>query len=375
LKAWAVPLIVLSLAPGCALLVGLEDKELGLPDAAPPDGGTPDTGATLEDAGATLETIATQQDRPMDLAVDATHVYWINEGGQLQRRGKGSAAVPETMATGLSAPRWIAVDGQYAFWCAANTPERRNDAGILSSQILIGRVDKARPGQPEAISSGALSGFRLLALFDGYKTDADAGTLPDRFLFSAYSQASNSDSIRRYFRAGGDEAVQANNQDGVSAMTVDETNVYWAVRQSRTLRGRSKLDGNPAPTNFATLPDIATDLAVDPTHVYALLASGAVYRMPKAPPNTLELVAQGPAGGQRLALDGTEVYFTVAIEGDPDGRVYTAPKMPSGKPPTLLADRQGEPRGIAVDQDPVSKKKSVYFVARSEGAVKRVSVR
>jgi hypothetical protein len=371
LKAWAFPLIVLPLAPACALLVGLEDKELSLADAAPdprpPDGATPD-------AGATLEAIATQQDRPMDLAVDATHVYWINEGGQLRRRGKGSAAVPETMAAGLATPRWIGLDGQFAFWCAANTPQLKDDAGVPSRQILIGRVDKARPGQPESISGGVFDGFRRLALFDGYKTLGDAGAQSDEVLFSAYSQASNNDSIRRYSRTGSTETVLANNQDGVSAITVDETNVYWAVRQSRTLRGRAK-EGNPSPTNFATLSDIATDLAVDPTHVYALLASGAVYRMPKAPPNTLELVAQGPAGGQRLALDGTEVYFTVAIEGDPDGRVYTAPKMPSGKPPTLLADRQGEPRGIAVDQDPVSKTKSVYFVARSEGAVKRVFVR
>jgi len=370
LKAWAIPVFVLSFAPACALLVGLEDKELGLPDATT----DPTPADAAGDAGAAFETIATQQDRPMDLAVDATHVYWINEGGQLRRRGKGSAAVPETMAMGLSSPRWIAVDGQYAFWCAANTPQLKDDAGIPSRQILIGRVDKTRPGQPEEIFSGGFDGLRRLALFDGYKTLGDAGTQSDGFLFSAFSQASNNDSIRRYSRTGGNDSTLANNQDGVSAITVDDTNVYWAVRQTRTLRGRVK-EGNVPPTNFATLSDITTDLAVDPTHVYALLASGAVYRMPKAPPNTLELVTQGPAGGQRLALDGTEVYFTVAIEGDSDGRVYTAPKNPSTRPPTLLADRQGEPRGLAIDQDPATKKKSVYFVARSEGAVKRVFVR
>jgi hypothetical protein len=345
----------------------LEDKELGVPDAAPTQ---PDAAA---DAGAAFETIATQQDQPMDLAVDATHVYWINEGGQLRRRGKGSAAVPETMAMGLSAPRWIAVDGQYAFWCAANTPQLKDDAGTPSRQILIGRVDKTRPGQPEEIFGGAFDGFRRLALFDGYKTPGDAGAQSDGFLFSALSQASNNDSIRRFSRTGGNETTVANNQDGVSAITVDDTSVYWAVRQSRTLRGRPK-DGNVAPTNLATLSDIATDLAVDPTHVYALLASGAVFRMAKAAPNNLELVTQGPAGGQRLVMDASEVYFTVAIEGDPDGRVYTAPKSPSTKPPTLLAGRQGEPRGLAIDQDPATKKKSVYFVARSEGTVKRVFV-
>lgn len=363
--------LVALVAPACALVVGLEDKERAVTDA-----GSGDDAANGE-AGAIVETLATQQDRPTSLALDATHVYWVNEGGQLRRRAKGPTAVPETMAQGLASPRWIAVDGQYAFWAATNSPQVKNDAGAPARQTIVGRVDKTRPNQPEEIYGGDFNGnVRLLALFDGYgASGSDAATASDGFVFTVFSQSSNNDAVRRYARTGnGNETNLAQNQDGVSALAADETRLYWAVRQSRELRARLK-DGNVQPERLATLPDIATDLAVDPGFVYALLANGAVYRVDKSRPDALERVTQAPAGGQRLAVDDARVYFTIGIDGDANGQVYTALKLPGSDPPTLLASFQGEPRGVAVEQDPVTKRKSVYFVARSEGTLKRVPLR
>ena len=368
MRALRLALLVLA-APACALVVGLEDKERAGADAS--DGAT-----SAEGGGSAVETLATQQDHPTSLALDATHVYWVNEGGQLRRRAKGPTAVPETMAQGLATPRWIAVDGQYAFWAATNAPQVKNDAGAPARQIIVGRVDKTRPNQPEEIYGGDYNGnVRLLALFDGYgASGSDAASASDGFIFTVFSQSSNNDAVRRYARTGNsNETNLAQNQDGVSALAADETRLYWAVRQTRELRARLK-DGNVQPDRLATLPDIATDLAVDPAFVYALLANGAVYRVDTSRPDSLERVTQAPAGGQRLAVDDARVYFTIGIDGDANGQVYTALKSPGGDPPTLLASFQGEPRGVAVEQDPLTRKKSVYFVARSEGSVKRVAL-
>jgi hypothetical protein len=323
-----------------------------------------------------VETLATQQDRPVDLALDATHVYWVNEGGEVRRRAKGPAATAETMVTGLSSPRWIGVDGQYVFWVATNVPRVRNDAGAPVRQMLVGRVDKTKPNQPEDINNGDSEGnMRQLALFDGYgSAGRDAGFASDGVLYTVYSNSSNNDTVRRYARTGNSNETQfVQNQDGVSALAVDEDSVYWTVRQSRELRVRGKGDGEPV-EKMGTLPDVATDLAVDPSYVYALLANGAVYRANKQQPESLEQVTQAPPGGQKLSVDDASVYFSIAIDGDPNGRVYTAPKVPSAAAPKLLASGQGEPRGVAVEQDPATRVKTLYFVARSEGAVKRIAL-
>jgi hypothetical protein len=365
------------LAQACALVLGLEDKELGedladasSQDAQPPDGTLPD-GAAADAAVAPV--FAGQQDRPIDVAVDSTHVYWINEGGQLRRKSKGAQAAVETMAEGLATPRWMASDSRFVFWVAANDP--RSDAGRVT---LVGRVAKDKSVAVQSLVDDSSQAYRQITVFDGYPfagdASVDAATVPDNNVFTVFTYGNgNDDEVRAYGRVnGGLQYSLGRNPDGISAIVADDVNLYFAVRQGKALRRRAKGNTGAPPDAVTAFSEVVVDLAVDPTHVYALLVNGAVVRVPKAGAAGPELVAQGKPGGQRLTLDDTNVYFTSSVEGDGDGRVYAAPKRPGAL--TVLAGGQRDPRGIAVESDPVTRARTVTVAVRGEGAVKRVLV-
>lgn len=365
------------LAQACALVLGLEDKELGedLADASSQDARVPD--GTLPDGAAADAAVApvfaAQQDRPIDVVVDSTHVYWINEGGQLRRKSKGAQAAVETMADGLATPRWMASDSRFVFWVAANDP--RSDAGRVT---LVGRVAKDKSAAAQALVDDSSQAYRQIAVFDGYPfagdASVDAATAPDNNVFTVFTYGNgNDDEVRAYGRVnGGLQYSLGRSPDGISAIVADDVNLYFAVRQGKALRRRAKGNTGALPDTVTAFAEVVVDLAVDPTHVYALLVNGAVVRVPKAGAAGPELVAQGKPGGQRLTLDDTNVYFTSFVEGDSDGRVYAAPKRPGAL--TVLAGGQRDPRGIAVEIDPVTRARTVTVAVRGEGAVKRVVV-
>lgn len=364
-------------AQACALVLGLEDKELGAdvadassqdpprPDGALPDGALPDVLVAPVFAG--------QQDRPIDVAVDSTHVYWINEGGQLRRKAKGVQATVETMVEGLATPRWMSSDSRFVFWVAANDP--RSDAGRVT---LVGRVAKDKSVAAQTLVDDNTQAYRQIAVFDGYPfagdASVDAAATPDNNVFTVFTYGNgNDDEVRAYGRVnGGLQYSFGRTPDGISAIVADDVNLYFAVRQGKALRRRAKGNTGALPDTVTAFAEVVVDLAADPTHVYALLVNGAVVRVPKVGAAGPELVAQGKPGGQRLTLDDTNVYFTSSVEGDADGRVYAAPKRPGAL--TVLAGGQRDPRGIVVESDPVTRARTVTVAVRGEGAVKRVLV-
>lgn len=87
------------------------------------------------------EPIATEQDDPVDIAVDAANLYWTNGHGsnslmKLSLASSGSVPQPQTIASGQTSPSGIAIDETNVYW--ANTGSSMGSGSIAKVAIAGG---------------------------------------------------------------------------------------------------------------------------------------------------------------------------------------------------------------------------------------------
>jgi hypothetical protein len=168
--------------------------------------------------GGAVSTIASGQNAPEGLAVDATHVYWANGGTSSSTNGSIvmralSGGTPTTLVSGLVSPTAIAVDATSVYWTS-----RVASGAVLKMSLGGGVITSLATGQasPSAIAVDATSVY-----WTTYGTIVN-NTITDG-------------TVVKVGLNGGALTTLVAGQDGPQTIAVDGTSVYFGQYDGDTV--------------------------------------------------------------------------------------------------------------------------------------------
>ena len=321
-------------------------------------GGAGSTSTTECTAGRCLVTLASGRERVWPgVAVDDASVYWTEhpgwyvlwpgdvDGRVMKVPADGGA--PTTLASRQDFPSFIRVDATSVYW----TTYYEGMSGELyrNGYAMVMRLplDSSEPSTVASIwlSPGGSSSDRR---FGGIAMDATS-------VYWAYEGMSRSDyvdgSILRASLADGSFTTLASEQWRPYQIEVDGSSVYWVNGTSQddtdTTLMKMPLAGG-AVTTLDASPSGHRAIALDATCVYWTSSDGTVMKIPLEGGTPVTIASGQPDPGY-IAVDATSVYWV--NWGD-----ATIMKLPlEGGMPTMLVSGQPLIRALAVDA------RSVYW--------------
>ncbi len=153
--------------------------------------------------------LASSEDRPVAVAVDAQNVYWVDTGTQ---PGQGAVVrtpiaggTITTMASGQNSPVGIALDGNYVYW-----------------------TSQTNPGLVQALPKGATATTTPIVI--AQNQGGPTGIVVDSdFVYWTNYDDNTVNKVAVPGDAGVGHVIQiASGQNTPAAMAIDQNNVYWA---------------------------------------------------------------------------------------------------------------------------------------------------
>ncbi len=266
------------------------------------------------------------------MAIDATHVYFCEDAvHRLGRVPKGGGAI-ELVGSA----------------CMGGISAALDDAFIYLNEPLIRVVNKVGLGAGTTI---------LQANHEAYLADAT-----NLYVFVPPGGGFQNGALARYTKPSG-PTTPIGTPSGQGRFAQDATSLY--VTQTDGIHQYAK-DAASVPDAGSSLFVVAAepaDVAVDTTYVYyASPSTGSVKRVTKSDRSS-DVVASGIDAPSALAVDASGIYFASADAG----LIMSCPLSGCAGDPRILAERQAQPFGIAVDDV------AVYWITRRGGTVMRVA--
>ncbi len=357
---------------GCQWLVGLNDVELGSPDAEPPDAMS--EAAVACDAAVCSNTCVKLASDPKNCGACGHDCL----GGAC----KASVCQPVVLATGQTSPMAIALNSTYVFWVNFTTP-----GGIM-----------------RCAKSGCPNGPTQLATASNPRTVAADET---NVYWGAQDQSISQCPVGGCIN-NAPTPVVTNQGSPIYSIAIDATNIYW-MRYTGSTSGcirKCTNDGgcNGSFTNVTTnLGSPLRYLAVDNTSAYLTTSDGFVCSCSLASCNVTCTIG-GQTNPTAIVQDSSRIYWTISADGgavqtnskstlqnpnpnplvladqvvdlaldtnniyytrDVDGTVWSCPL--TGGTPNRLASSQASPFGVAVDST------AVYWTNLGDGTIMKLA--
>lgn len=274
-----------------------------------------------------MTNLASAQNNPRAIAVDATTVYWVNMGSvDSSGRPSGNGSVmkcaidgcgdkPIVLASNQLNPIAIAVDATSVYW--VNRGTQNTQGGYNGDGSVMKCAIGGCGGMPTVLAAGQYGSNTLAVDATAvYWTNEGDGTPSTGTLVKCAVGG-----------CGGTPTILATKQLNPLAVATDGMNVFWSTQVDQSVV-TCPVDGCVgAPTVLASNQVNPTSLAVDATSVYwtNTISAQSVMKCAKAgcgdSPTRLTQQTTSPSN---IVVNGPNVYWTSVLYST-DGTCTTAP--------------------------------------------------